>query len=149
MNGTRAVKKSGIWGRFEKDEQGRWIVRLKTLQLVLSVVISVATVFSILLGAVAAFARPYLEDISRSVVAVEAAKITGELDQLSKKVDRFPQYYITREEQNRAILEINTKLDTIAGNVNRLGDRVEAGLQNQSARTDSLYSNLMRALRNQ
>lgn len=145
-NGTR-VEKRGVWGRIEKDEHGRWIVRLKTLQLVLSVGISVATVFGILLGAVSAFARPYLESISRSVVAVELANTQGALDQLSKKVDRIPQYYVTREEQQRAILEINTKLDTIAGSVNRLGERVEAGLNNQSARTDALYSSLMRALR--
>lgn len=149
MNGTKAVSRKSVWGRFEKDDQGRWIVRLKTLQLVLSVVISVATVFSIMLAAVSQFARPYLEGISRSVVAREISETEGALDQLSKKVDRIPQYYVTREEQQNAVLEINTKLDAIAGGLNRLGDRVEAGLQNQSARTDSLYNNLMSTLRGQ
>lgn len=149
MNGTKAVSRKGIWGRIEKDEQGRWIVRLKTLQLVLSVVISVATVFSILLGAVAAFARPYLEGISRSVVAVELAETQGALDQLSKKVDRFPQYYVTREEQQRSALEINSKLDNIAAEIRRVDESMAARIQTQSNRTDAIYSNLMRALRNQ
>lgn len=135
MNGTR-TKKRGLWGRFERDDQGRWIVRMKTLQLVASTAVSVATVFSLMLGAVAVVARPYLEDISRDVVERETAGLRDALQGI-------PATYETRAEHEQEMLELNHKLDYIAGEIRQLDDRIQI----QSERTDALMRDLMRAVR--
>lgn len=134
--GAKAVHKRALWGRFDRDESGRWILRMKTVQVVASTVISVGTVFTLLMTAVGVFARPYLEDISRSVVKEETSGIMLVLEQI-------PATYETRTEHEREMLELNRKLDFIAGEIRRIDDR----LLTQSARTDALYRDLMQAVR--
>lgn len=136
MNATRAVSRRGVWGRFDRDDQGRWIVRLKTVQLVTSTVISVATVFGIMLAAVGVFSRPYLEDITRDVVTQETAGLAAQMAEI-------PSVYETRKEHENEMLEINRKLDSIAGEIRRVDNRILT----QSERTDSLMRDLMRVLR--
>jgi len=134
---TRSPRR--LLARFDHDEQGRLVVRMRSLQLYASTAVAVATLFSILLGAVAFLARPYLESVAQAVVRPEVHRLEGSILTVQRGLDER----VTRREFEESQAEILRRLDLIAGEIRRVDERI----QTQSDRTDALYGNLVRSMR--
>jgi predicted translin family RNA/ssDNA-binding protein len=108
-------------------------MRLKTAQLLISVVLGTVTIFTMMLGAVAFFARPYLNGV-----------IHDETNGLKQQIEAMPSVYHTRREYEDDRLELERKLDMIANGI----DRIDQRILTQSDRTDTLFQDLARRTRN-